>query len=114
MAIATVQVAPPKVRKATKVTVEQVKELTAVRAEITLLEARAKSLVAALELQFEKDDTAKVSVFDTLTHQGLEVARMLWRSRPGLDTKQLQEQFPEAFNACQKVTKYSTITTLFK
>jgi hypothetical protein len=101
-------------RKATKLVVAQVKELTEVRAEIIRLEARKDALIEALEAQFEVDKVAKTSKFTTLIHNAIEVARVEWRSRKGTDEALLKAAYPEAYEATRKVTRYSTIVSLYK
>ena len=64
-------------KKATKVVVEQVKQLTNLRAEVKNLEATAKQIVKALEVEFGKNDTAKTSEFDTLIHNSIDVADLI-------------------------------------
>lgn len=102
------------VTKATKVTLEQVKELIEVRAEIASLEKRKEALTAEIEKVFGVDKKAKTSLFTTLKHNGIEFARLDWRSRKGIDSDKLALEFPEAFEACQKPTVYSVVVSLFK
>lgn len=102
------------VAKATKITLEQVRELIEVRAEIASLEKRKEALTAEIEKVFGVDKKAKVSAFTTLKHNGIEFARLDWRSRKGIDSEKLAVEFPEAFEACQKPTVYSVIVSLFK
>ena len=83
-------------KKATKVVVEQVKDLTNIRAEVKTLEAQAKRIVEALEAEFGKDDTAKTSEFDTLIHNNIEVARLDWRGRTNFSQAKFTEAFAEA------------------
>lgn len=100
--------------KATKITLEQVKELIEVRAEIASLEKRKEALTAEIEKVFGVDKKAKTSMFTTLKHNGIEFARLDWRTRKGIDSEKLALEFPEAFEACQKPTIYSVIVSLFK
>jgi predicted phage-related endonuclease len=100
--------------KATKVVVEQVKQLTEIRAEISRLEKQKEAITAEIEKAFGVDKKAKTSKFTTLTHNAIEFARLDWRSRKGIDTEKLAEKFPEAFEACQKPTIYSVVVSLFK
>lgn len=104
------------VTKATRVTLEQVKELVEIRAEITSLEKRKDALTEEIEKAFGVDKEAKVSKFSTLKHNGIEFARYDWRSRKGIDEKLLAEKFPEAYAACYKPNKtiYGVIVSLFK
>jgi predicted phage-related endonuclease len=100
--------------KGSKVVVEQVKQLTEVRAEIARLEKQKEALTAEIEKAFGVDKKAKTSNFITLTHNGIEFARVDWRSRKGIDSEKLAVEFPEAYEACQKPTIYSVIVSLFK
>ena len=100
--------------KGSKVVVEQVKELVEIRAEIALLEKQKLALTAEIEKAFGVDKKSKTSAFLTLTHNGIEFARLDWRSRKGIDTEKLAEKFPEAYEACQKPTLYSVMVSLFK
>jgi hypothetical protein len=102
------------VTKATKVTLEQVKELVEIRAEITRLEKRKEALTAEIEKSFGVDKTAKTSLFTTLKHNGIEFARLDWRTRKGVDLDRLALEYPEAYSVCQKPTIYSVIVSLFK
>jgi hypothetical protein len=120
-------------KKVSKVTVEQVKTLTNIRAEVKTLEGQAKKIVTALEAEFGKDDTAKTSEFDTLIHHNIEVARLDWRSRTNFNLDAFKEAFAElvvathpelaealavmveqAVTEAQTKTVYSTLNTLFK
>lgn len=102
--------------KATKVVVEQVRSLVEIRAEIGRLEKEKDALTAEIEKAFGVDKKAKVSAFDTLTHQGIEFVRYDWRTRKGIDEALLAEKFPEAYEACFKPNKtiYGVIVSLFK
>lgn len=100
--------------KATKVVVEQVKELVEIRAEIASLEKQKQALTAEIEKTFGVDKKAKTSEATTLKHNGIEFARLDWRTRKGVDLEKLAVEFPEAFEACQKPTIYSVIVSLFK
>lgn len=100
--------------KATKVVVEQVKELVEIRAEIASLEKQKQALTAEIEKAFGVDKKAKTSEATTLKHNGIEFARLDWRTRKGVDLEKLAVEFPEAFEACQKPTIYSVIVSLFK
>ncbi len=104
------------VAKATKITLEQVKQLIEVRAEITRLEKQKEALTAEIEKVFGVNKEAKVSKFSTLKHNGIEFARYDWRSRKGIDEALLAEKFPEAYEACFKADKtiYGVIVSLFK
>lgn len=102
------------VAKGSKVVVEQVKQLTEIRAEIARLEKMKEALTAEIEKVFGVDKKAKTSSHSTLTHNGIEFARIDWRSRKGIDSEKLAVEFPEAFEACQKPTVYSVIVSLFK
>lgn len=116
MAVATKAQVTTKATKATKVTLEQVKALVEVRAEITRLEALKAELTKQVEGVFGVDKDNKVSEFDTLTHHGVEFARLDWVSRKGVDTEKLAREFPEAYEACfdPKHTTYSVVRALFK
>jgi predicted phage-related endonuclease len=100
--------------KGSKVVLEQVRELTEIRAEIARLEKRKLTLTAEVEKVFGVDKEAKTSTYSTLTHNAVEFARIDWRSRKGIDSEKLALEFPEAFEACQKPTVYSVIVSLFK
>lgn len=115
-AVEAVAVEVEGVAKATKVTLEQVKELIEVRAEIALLEKRKEALTAQIEGVFGVDKKAKVSKFTTLKHNGIEFARYDWRSRKGIDEERLAKDFPEAYEACMNPNKtvYGVIVSLFK
>lgn len=114
--VEAVAVEATEVAKATKITLEQVKELIEVRAEITRLEKRKEALTAEIEKVFGVNKEAKVSKFSTLKHNGIEFARYDWRSRKGIDEALLAEKFPEAYEACFKADKtiYGVIVSLFK
>jgi hypothetical protein len=120
-------------KKVSKVVVEQVKELVNIRAEVKALEGQAKKVVAVLEKEFEKDDTAKTSAFDTLIHHNIEVARLDWRSRTNFNldafkvaftnlvvathpelADSLDTMLAEATAEAQSQTIYTTLTTLYK
>lgn len=120
-------------KKATKVVVEQVKDLTNIRAEVKTLEATAKQIVKTLEAEFGKNDTAKTSEFDTLVHNGIEVARLDWRVRPNFSagifteelTKSISVAYPELAEALNGMiaeavakatteTKFTVLNTLYK
>jgi uncharacterized protein (UPF0335 family) len=103
-----------KTTKGSKVVVDQVKQLTEIRAEIARLEKEKVALTAEIEKAFGVDKDSKTSEFDTLTHNAIEFARLDWRSRKGVDLDKLAVEFPEAFEACQKPTIYSVIVSLFK
>ncbi len=100
--------------KATKVVLEQVKQLTEIRAEIARLEKLKVAVTTEVEKAFGVDKKAKTSEFATLTHNAIEFARLDWRSRKGIDSEKLALEFPEAFEACQKPSVYSVIVSLFK
>lgn len=100
--------------KATKVVVEQVRELVEIRAEIASLEKQKQALTTEIEKAFGVDKKAKTSEATTLKHNGIEFARLDWRTRKGVDLEKLAVEFPEAFEACQKPTIYSVIVSLFK
>jgi len=120
-------------KKATKVVVEQVKQLTNLRAEVKTLEATAKQIVKVLEAEFGKDDTAKTSEFDTLIHNGIDVARLDWRVRPNFSSDKFTEEltksvavaYPELAEALSGLiaeavakatteTKFTVLNTLYK
>lgn len=102
--------------KATKITLEQVKELIEVRAEIARLEKRKDALTAEIEKVFGVDKEAKTSKHTTLKHNGIEFVRYDWRKRGGVDEKLLAEAFPSAYEACYKPDKtiYGVVVSLFK
>jgi predicted phage-related endonuclease len=102
------------VAKGSKVVVEQVKQLTEIRAEIARLEKMKEAVTAEIEKAFGVDKKSKTSAVTTLTHNAIEFARLDWRSRKGIDSEKLALEFPEAFEACQKPTVYSVIVSLFK
>lgn len=100
--------------KATKVVVEQVRELTEIRAEIASLEKRKKAVTEEIEKAFGVNKEAKTSEHTTLIHNGIEFARLDWRTRKGVDLEKLAVEFPEAYEACQKPSIFSVIVSLFK
>ena len=100
--------------KGNKIVLEQVKQLTEIRAEIAMLEKQKVALTAEIEKAFGANKTTKTSEFTTLTHNSIEFARLDWRSRKGIDSEKLAVDFPEAYEACQKPTVYSVIVSLFK
>lgn len=104
------------VAKGNKIVLNQVKELTEIRAEISRLEKQKEALTEAIEKAFGVDKVAKVAEATTLTHNGIEFARYDWRTRKGIDEKLLAEKFPEAYEACFKPDKtiYGVIVSLFK
>lgn len=112
MSVAVQQTA--EVTKGSKVVVAQVRELTEIRAEIAQLEKHKDSLIAEIEKAFGVDKKAKTSVHTSLSHHGIEFARIDWRSRKGIDSEKLALEFPEAYEACQKPSVYSVIVSLFK
>jgi uncharacterized protein (UPF0335 family) len=105
-----------KATKATKVVLEQVKQLVEVRAEIARLEKMKVALTAQIEGVFGVDKDSKTSEFDTLTHNGIEFARIDLRVRKGVDTEKLAVDYPEAYEACfdPEMTKYFQIVSLYK
>ena len=105
-----------KATKATKIVLEQVKQLVEVRAEIARLEKLKTTLTAQIEVAFDVDKIDKTSRFDTLTHNGIEFARIDLRVRKGVDTEKLATEFPEAYEACfdPEFTKYFQIVSLYK
>lgn len=102
--------------KASKVTVEQVKRLVELRAEITRLEKEKVALTEEIEKAFGVDKKSKTSEATTLKHNGIEVARYDWRTRKGIDEEMLAEKYPEAYQACFNPNKtiYGVIVSLFK
>lgn len=116
MTTATTTQTATKATKATKITLEQVKQLVEVRAEIARLEKLKVSLTAEIESVFGVDKTDKTAKFDTLTHNGIEFARIDLRVRKGVDTDKLATEFPEAYEACfdPEFTKYFQIVSLYK
>lgn len=105
-----------KATKATKIVLEQVKQLVEVRAEIARLEKMKVALTAQIEGVFGVDKENKTSEFDTLTHNGIEFARIDLRTRKGVDTEKLAVDYPEAYEACfdPEMTKYFQIVSLYK
>ena len=120
-------------KKATRVVLEQVKQLTNIRAEVKTLEATAKQIVGVLEAEFGKDDKAKTSEFDTLIHNGIDVARLDWRVRPNFSADKFTEElsksvevaYPELAEALSVLiaeavakatseTKFTVMNTLYK
>jgi hypothetical protein len=120
-------------KKATKVVVEQVKQLTNLRAEVKNLEATAKQIVKVLEVEFGKNDTEKTSKFDTLIHNNIDVVRLDWRVRPNFSSDKFTEElsksvavaYPELAEALTGLiaeavakatseTKFTVINTLYK
>ena len=102
--------------KATKVVLEQVKQLVEVRAEIARLEKMKVALTSQIEQVFGVDKDTKTTQFNTLTHNGIEFARIDLRVRKGVDTEQLAVEYPEAYEACfdPEFTKYFQIVSLYK
>lgn len=124
MATATTQ-APTRTRKAVKVVLDAVRELVAVRSEITALDKRKDALVAMLEGEFGVDKEAKTSEFDTLVRNNIDLARVEWRTRGGFSEKQfiaelaianpeLAELVKPYIELGRTSTKYSSIVTLYK
>jgi len=124
MATATTQ-APTRTRKAVKVVLDAVRELVAVRSEITALDKRKDALVAMLEGEFGVDKEAKTSEFDTLVRNNIDLARVEWRNRGGFSEKQfiaelaianpeLAELVKPYIELGRTNTKYSAIVTLYK
>jgi hypothetical protein len=120
-------------KKATKVVVEQVKQLTNLRAEVKALEATAKQIVKVLEAEFGKDDKAKTTEFDSLVHNNIDVARLDWRVRPNFSeakftealTESVAVAYPELAEAMSVLiaeavakatseTKFTVLNTLYK
>jgi predicted phage-related endonuclease len=92
--------------KATLSVVTKIEELATLRAEITRLTKLKDELATEIDEAFGESDI--------LIHRNIEVARRDWRERAGVDTKKLEELFPEAANACKKITRYSVIVALYK
>ena len=124
MATATTQ-APTRTRKAVKVVLDAVRELVAVRSEITALDKRKDALVEMLEGEFGVDKEAKTSEFDTLVRNNIDLARVEWRTRGGFSEKQfiaelaianpeLAELVKPYIELGRTSTKYSSIVTLYK
>lgn len=103
---------PSKTRKVSNAEAELIAELAKVRAEISALQNRRDEIVEILNTLFGKQETD--SLFDLLINRNRELARMKWKSRPDVDRKKLAQNYPEAFEACQKVTTYAEIVTLHK
>lgn len=112
-------------KKVSKIVVSQVIELTALRAEIASLEARKESLTKALEVEFEKNATTKTSAFDSLKHNGIDVARMDWRVRGGFSEKTFMENLTVSNPELAELVKphlglgrtetvYSVLVSLYK
>lgn len=92
--------------KATLAVVAKIDELAEVRAEITRLTKIKDQLATEIDEAFGDSDI--------LIHRNIEVARRDWRQRSGVDVKKLEELFPEAAKACEKITRYSVIVSLYK
>lgn len=107
-------VTSPKTAKASKVVVSQVADLIRIRAEILELERQKDALTAEIEKAFGVDKTAKTSMAETLIHAGIEFARLVWRTRKGVDLDKLETLYPEAYADCQKPIVYSVITALHR
>lgn len=112
-------------KKVSKVVVSQVVELTALRAEIASLEARKEALTKALEVEFGKNSTTKTSEFDSLKHNGIDVARMDWRVRGGFNEKTFMENLTVSNPELAELVKphlglgrtetvYSVLVSLYK
>lgn len=116
MSVAVKSQTTTKATKATKVVLEQVKQLVEVRAEIARLEKLKATLTTEIESVFGVDKENKTTEFDTLTHNGIEFARIDLRVRKGVDTDKLATDFPEAYEACfdPEFTKYFQIVSLYK
>lgn len=116
MTTATTTQIATKATKASKIVLEQVKQLVEVRAEIARLEKMKVALTAEIEGVFGVNKTDKTAEFDTLTHNGIEFARIDLRVRKGVDTEKLATEFPEAYEACfdPEFTKYFQIVSLYK
>lgn len=116
MTTATATQNATKATKATKIVLAQVKQLVEVRAEIARLEKLKTALTTEIESAFGVDKNAKTAEFDTLTHNGIEFARIDLRVRKGVDTEKLITEFPEAYEACfdPEFTKYFQIVSLYK
>jgi ABC-type uncharacterized transport system fused permease/ATPase subunit len=112
--MANATVTATEVAKGSKIVVEQVKQLTEIRAEIARLEKLKEAVTAEIEKAFGVDKKAKTSAYISLSHHGIEFARIDWRTRKGVDSEKLALEFPEAFEACQKPSVYSVIVSLFK
>lgn len=108
----SVTTTPSRTRKVSNAVAEMVAELASIRAEQTSLKNRRDEIVAELDKLFGKDAEAKTSEFDLLVNRSRELVRLKWKSRDDLDKKKLAEKFPEAFEACQKVTTYAEIVTI--
>jgi uncharacterized coiled-coil DUF342 family protein len=108
----SVATTPSRTRKVSNAVAEMVAELASVRAEQTSLKNRRDEIVAELDKLFGKDAEAKTSEFDLLVNRSRELVRLKWKSRDDLDKNKLAEEFPEAFEACQKVTTYAEIVTI--
>lgn len=124
MVTATTQ-APTRTRKAVKVVLDAVRELVAIRSEMSALDKRKDSLVEMLEGEFGVDKDSKTSEFDTLVRNNIELARLDWRNRSGFSEKQFVAELeianPELAALVKPYlelgrtnTKYSTIVTLYK
>ena len=101
-----------RVRKVSNAEAELVAELVKVRAEISALESRKSEIAEVLNKLFGKQETE--SEYDLLINRNRELVRMKWKSRPDVDKKKLAENYPEAFEKCQKVITYAEIVTLHK
>lgn len=116
MAVAVKAQVASRTTKGNKIVLEQVKQLVEVRAEIARLEKLKAVLTTNIEQVFGVNKEAKTTEFDTLTHNGIEFARIDFRVRKGVDTEKLAEKFPEAYSACfdPEYTKYFQIVSLYK
>jgi predicted phage-related endonuclease len=101
-----------RVRKVSNAEAELVAELVKVRAEISALESRKSEIAEVLNKLFGKQETE--SEYDLLINRNRELVRMKWKSRPDVDKKKLAENYPDAFEKCQKVITYAEIVTLHK
>lgn len=96
-------------RPVSKEIVETAQRLAEVRATINKLNAEKTELTQVLEERFGKDSQNKVADYDTLIHRNLEVAKLKWITRTDIDRERLENEFPEAFEACQKENTYSVV-----
>ena len=99
-----------RIRKVSNAEAEMVAELARVRKQISELEESEAKLKEVLNRLFGKQDTS--SAYDLLVNRNRELARIKWKSRKDIDRKKLAENYPEAFEACQKVTTYAELVTL--
>jgi hypothetical protein len=90
----------------TKTIVATIDRFAEVKAEIARLTKEKEALAEVIEAEFGSATL--------LTHYGVEVARLDWRSRTSTDEVALQTLFPEAYEATRKTSRYSVIVNIFR